>query len=161
MLRRDAKKAFDIGCHGQFNLTKKVVQPDSGTSETEIVVYNDGTATETIVATAVLNKEHVKKIVDEMKEADVEPFLNDDYYAVSHPSTYRKVKNDLEGVYQYVDAGHQKIVHGETGRYEGVRFVEQTNIAKSSGVGTGKQWAFFFGADTVAEAICIPEEINY
>ena len=58
-------------------------------------------------------------------------------------------------------------MNGEVGRYEGVRFVEQTNVAKGS-IGTAgaawsggvSDWAVFFGEDTVAEAIAVPEEIR-
>jgi hypothetical protein len=63
------------------------------------------------------------------------------------------------------------IRNGETGRYEGVRFVEQTYRAKggsTTGLGTPagawaqtkSDWAVFMGADTVAEAVAIPEEIR-
>ena len=59
------------------------------------------------------------------------------------------------------------IMNGEIGRFEGVRFVEQTHKAKGS-IGTagtawtnGKSdWAVFFGEDTVAEAVAVPEEIR-
>ena len=58
-------------------------------------------------------------------------------------------------------------MNGEIGRYDGVRFVEQTHKAKAS-IGTatsawtnGKSdWAVFFGEDTVAEAVAVPEEIR-
>jgi hypothetical protein len=61
------------------------------------------------------------------------------------------------------------IMNGEIGRYENVRYVEQTNIAKGTGTdgitqttwANGKSdWIFFFGNDTVAEAICVPEEMR-
>jgi len=159
-LKNDAKKAFDIAAHGQFNATPLVVQPTGGTDTSAVTIYTDGTATQTINATATLGKEHVKSIVDAMKERNIEPYMADDYFSISHPSTYRGFKNELETVHQYVDAGFQMILHGETGRYEGTRFVEQNNIAKLSGVNGAGGWAFFFGGDTVAEAICIPEEMR-
>ena len=60
-------------------------------------------------------------------------------------------------------------MNGEIGRYENVRYIEQTNIPH--GLGTdgitttlwaqGKSdWIFFFGNDTVAEAIAVPEEMR-
>ncbi len=155
VLKRDAKKAFDIAAHAQFDSTLLIAQPTAGTATDTIVTYVDGTATQT--NSVHLSKEHVKLIVDFMKERDIEPYMDDDYFAISHPSTLRTFKNELESVHQYVDAGFQMILHGEIGRYEGVRFVEQTNIAKEN---DPYSWAFFFGADTVAEALCIPEEIR-
>ena len=75
-------------------------------------------------------------------------------------STFRKFKNDLESIHQYVDKGFQMIMSGEIGRYESCRFVEQTNIGKSAWTNGKSNWAFFFGDDTVAEAIAVPEEMR-
>lgn len=87
--------------------------------------------------------------------------MADDYCAIAHPTTFRKLKNDLEAIHQYVETGFRMILNGETGRYEGVRFVEQTNIAKQAWTaGNNSNFAFFFGDDTVAEAIAIPEEMR-
>lgn len=158
VLKNDARKAFDVAAHAQFNATPLIVQADGGTSTSDTVLYTNGTATAT--NSVHLGKEHVKDIIDTMKERDIEPYMADDYFCISHPSTLRSFKNDLESVHQYVDRGFQMILFGEVGRYEGCRFVEQTNIAKqvpSAGVGG---WAFFMGGDTVAEAIVIPEEIR-
>ena len=76
------------------------------------------------------------------------------------PSTFRTLKNELESVHQYVASGFQMIMNGEIGRYEGVRFVEQTNVAKEAFTNGLSNWAFFFGDDTVAEAIAVPEEMR-
>jgi hypothetical protein len=86
--------------------------------------------------------------------------VQDDYISLAHPTTFRQLKNDLEAVHQYVDAGFQMILNGEIGRYESVRFVEQTNIAKSGFTNGLSNWAYFFGNDTVAEGIVIPEEMR-
>ena len=58
------------------------------------------------------------------------------------------------------DTGFKLIMNGEIGRYENVRYVEQTNIAKGSGTDGVTQtpwtnaksdWMFVFGNDTVFE----------
>ena len=95
-----------------------------------------------------------------MKERNIPPYVMDDYVSISHPSTYRGFKNSLEGVKQYTMLGIQEIFSGEIGRYESVRFVEQTNIAKAAFVNGLSNWAYFFGNDTVAEGIVIPEEMR-
>jgi hypothetical protein len=105
-----------------------------------------------------------------MKERNIPPAMGDDYYAVAWPTTYRSFKDELEAIHKYVETGFQFIMNGEIGRYEGTRFVEQTNIVKGGAVvgdgGTGawsggvSDWCFFFGEDTVAEAIAVPEEIR-
>jgi len=73
VLKNDAKKAFDIAAHAQFNATPLVVQPTGGTSTSAVTIYTDGTATQTIASTATLGKEHVKSIVDAMKERNIDP----------------------------------------------------------------------------------------
>lgn len=159
VMKNDAKKALDIGAHAQFNATPLRVYPTGGTSTTAVTLSTTGTVGGTNAGTP-LNKEHAKAIVDIMKERNIPPYDGDDYFAIAHPSTWRKLKNDLEGVHQYVQAGFQMILNGEIGRYEGVRFIEQTNIAKAAWGGSVTNWAFFFGADTVAEGIVVPEEVR-
>jgi hypothetical protein len=52
------------------------------------------------------------------------------------------------------------ILNGEIGRYESTRFVEQTNIAKMAFTNGLSNWAYFFGNDTVAEGVVVPEEMR-
>jgi len=158
VLKNDAKKAFDIAAHAQFNATPLRVVASAGTDTSLIVLTTNGTATAT--NNVALGKGHIKSIVDTMKERNIPPYMADDYYSVAHPTTFRQLRNDLESVHQYVDAGFQMILNGEIGRYEGVRFVEQTNIAKAAWTNGKSNWAFFFGADTVAEGIVVPEEMR-
>jgi N4-gp56 family major capsid protein len=156
VLRHDAKKAFDIAAEDQFDLTPLRFVATTATNTGTL--YTNGTATGT--NNIALGKNHIKVIVDTMKERNIPPYMNDDYFSIGHPSTFRQVKDDLESVHQYVDRGFQMILNGEIGRYEGVRFVEQTNIAKAGFANAKSNWAYFFGEDTVAEAIVIPEEMR-
>lgn len=158
VLKNDAKKAFDIAAHAQFDATPLRVVPTSGTSTDTVTLTTNGTATAT--NEIALGKAHVKAIVDLMKERNIPPYMGDDYAALAHPSTFRTLKNDLESVHQYVDAGFQMILNGEIGRYESTRFIEQTNIAKAAWTKAKSTWAFFFGDDTVAEGIAVPEEMR-
>lgn len=158
VLKNDAKKAFDGAAHAQFNATPLRVVPTAGTATDSVVLTTNGTAT--LTNNVALGKNHVKAIVDLMKERNITPYQADDYFSIGHPSTFRTLKNELESVHQYVDSGFQMIMNGEIGRYEGVRFVEQTNVAKAGFTTAKSNWAFFFGDDTVAEAIAIPEEMR-
>lgn len=158
VLKNDAKKAFDAAAYAQFNATPLRVVPTAGTSTSAVTLTTNGTAT--LTNNVELGKDHVKAVVDLMKERNIPPYRADDYLSVAHPTTYRKFKNDLESVHQYVDSGFQMILNGEIGRYEGVRFVEQTNIAKAGWTNGKSNQSFFFGEDTVAEAIAIPEEMR-
>ena len=158
VLKNDAKKAFDIAAHAQFNLTPLRVIPTSGTHTSAVTLYTNGTVTGT--NNIALGKEHVKSIVDLMKERNIPPYEGDDYFAIAHPTTWRTFKNDLESIKQYTSEGFGLIANGEVGRYENTRFVEQNNIAKASWTNAKSNWAFFFGADTVAEGIAVMEEMR-
>lgn len=172
VLKIDAKETIDGAVNAQFRNTFLTVTPASGNSTTAITVETTGVPTAT--NSVALQTAHVKLIVDTMKERNIPPFINDDYFCVCWPSTLRTLKNSLESLKLYVDTGFRMIMNGEIGRYEGVRFVEQTAVAKGGAYDSttwnfrttdawnnaASDWAFFFGEDTVAEAIAIPEEIR-
>jgi N4-gp56 family major capsid protein len=174
VLKNDAKKALDAQPWYQFDQTPlRVVSSTASDTTGAIALTTNGTAT--LVNTAAFHKNHVKSIVDLMKERNIPPYAGDEYFGIAWPTTWRPMKNDLEGVYQYRDEGFQMIYNGEIGKYEGVRFIEQTNIPHGRYNGTGNyasttsftawgqglsDWAYFFGEDTVAEAIVVPEEMR-
>jgi len=158
VLKHDAKKAFDTLAHAQFDLTPLRVAPTSGTSTTAVTVSTNGATV--VVNNVALGKSHIGLITDEMKERNIMPYVNDDYYVIARPSTFRTLKNDLEAVHQYTTEGFQLIMNGEIGRYENCRFVEQTHIGKESWENAKSDGAFFLGQDTVAEAIVVPEEMR-
>ena len=157
VLKNDAMKAFDIAAHAEFNKTMlRVVATSTHTTSVALTVNGTATATNGIE----LGKDHVKAIVDLMKERNIPPYQMDDYVSIAHPSTFRKLKNDLESVKQYTTEGFGMILNGEIGRYENTRFVEQNNIAKGTFAAGKSNWAYFFGGDTVAEGIAVPEEMR-
>lgn len=164
VLKNDAKKALDLAAATQFALTPLRA---SSTGAAAITFDTDGSPTDT--NNIALGTFHVKAIVDFMKERNIPAFMGDDYYALAWPTTFRSFKDELESIHQYVETGFQFIMNGEIGRYEGTRFVEQTNIVKGGSIvgtpagawsGGKSDWALFFGEDTVAEAIAVPEEIR-
>lgn len=164
VLKNDCKKAIDLQAFNQFNLCQlRVVPANAGTDTTVVTLTTNGTTTGT--NNAYLGKNHIKSIVDVLKERNIPPYMGDEYFGIAHPSTWRGVKNDLEGVYQYRDEGFQMIYNGEIGKFEGVRFIEQNNVTKTQistafSANSKSNGAFFFGEDTVAEAIVVPEEIR-
>lgn len=158
VLKNDASKAFDIAARAQFDTSKLTVAPASGTSTTAVTLETTGTCT--VTNDVAMGKDHIKAIVDLMKERNIPSFSAGDYFCIGRPTTFRTLKNNLEGIHQYVDAGFRLIMNGEIGRYEGVRFIEQTNIAAQAWSNAKSDVAHFFGEDTVAEAIVCPEEIR-
>ena len=158
VLKNDAKKAFDNAAHTQFNRALLRVVPTAGTDTAAVTLTTNGTAT--LTNNIALNTGHVKSIVDTMKERNIPPYMGDDYMCVAWPTTYRTFKNSLETLHQYTESGFKMIMNGEIGRYENVRYIEQTNIAKAAWSNAKSDWAFFFGEDTVAEGIAVPEEVR-
>ena len=167
VLKNDAVKSFDRLAWYQFDQTPLRVVPTGGTDTAAVTLTTNGTAT--LTNSVAFNNGHAKSIVDLMKERNVPAYMGDDYYALAWPSTLRTFKNNLETIHQYSEAGFKLIMNGEIGRYENVRYVEQTNIVKgisTDGItGTAwsqgnSDWIFFFGNDTVAEAIAVPEEMR-
>lgn len=171
-LKIDCKETLDVEAYKQFDDTDVTVTPTSGNSATAVTVETGGA---TITNNIALGKDHVKAIVDVMKERNIPPYIGDDYYAIAWPTTFRTFKNDLEAISQYVETGFRHIMNGEIGRYESVRFIEQTHVKKGGAEDSTtydprttadawdnglSDWVFFCGEDTVAEAICIPEEIR-
>lgn len=157
-LKNDARKAFDLMAYNQFNATPLRIVPTGGTSTVAITLTTNGTAT--LTNNVALGKEHIKTIADLMKERNIPPFLGDDYICIAHPTTLRKFKNDMEPVRQYTETGFAQILNGEAGRFENIRFVEQNFIPKAAWANGASNWAFFFGDDTVAEGVVVPEEIR-
>ena len=166
-LKNDAKKVFDRASYAQFYQTPLRVVPTGGTSTSAVTLTTNGTAT--LTNNVAYNSNHAKTIVDTMKERNIAPYAGDDYMAIAWPTTMRTFKNNLETLHQYTESGIKLIFNGEVGRYENVRYAEQTNVSKgitatgASGTawtGGVSDWMFFFGEDTVAEGVVTPEEIR-
>jgi N4-gp56 family major capsid protein len=175
VLKNDTVKWFDAKAHAQFNRTLlRVVPAAAGTSTATLTLTTNGTATAT--NNIVFQKEHAKLVYDLMRERNIPGYVEDDYYALGWPSTFRRLKNDMEALHLYTETGLKMIMNGEIGRYEKIRFTEQTNIPKGGAADSttwnaftntadawnsaASDWLFFFGQDTVAEAIAVPEEMR-
>jgi len=158
-LRNDATKAMEAEAHAQFAATPLVVSPASGTSTTAILLEVAGTCSNT--NNLAMNSTHVKLIADVMKERNIPVFGDGNYRCIGRPSTFRSFKDELEAKSSYTPQGFGQILNGEVGRsYEGIRFFEQTAIASRAWSNGKSDQAFFFGDDTVMEAIVVPPEIR-
>ncbi len=174
VLGNNARKYFDAEVYTQFDACALRVTPTSGTSLTALTLDTDGTAS--VTNNVELGKEHINLVGDLMRERNIPAYADTDYFCIARPTTLRPIKNDLEAIHVYTDAGMAKVYAGEKGRYDGFRFVEETFIPVGGAedsvtfnpyTNTGdawnnakSSWAFFFGADTVLECLIIPEEIR-
>lgn len=73
VLKIDAKETLDGAAHAQFNLTGLTVTP---TSASAVTVEEGGC---TLTNNNAMTKEHIKNIVDAMKERNIPPYMGDDY----------------------------------------------------------------------------------
>lgn len=153
VLKNDARKALDTASYNQFN---KALLRLTSTSSTAYMTTTNGIPGG--AHTSDLTNDHVKHIADDMAERNIPTFDGTNYMSIFRPRALRTFKDDLEQIHKYTPEGWHVVMNGEKGRYEGIRFVEQTNIAaKHFSV---SDQGFFFGSDTVIEAFAIPEEIR-
>jgi hypothetical protein len=152
VLKNDARKGLDGAAYAQFDLAPIRVSSNAIDS---INVAENGTPAQVSVQ---FNNVHAKLIADEMAERDIPTFDGNNYMSVARPTTLRGFKDDLEALHKYTSEGWHVIMNGEKGRYEGIRYCEQTNVPSAGYALTDK--IFFFGSDTVVEAFAIPEEIR-
>lgn len=174
VLKFDASVDLDCLVHAEFNKTPlRMVSTNSADTAVTLTTNSSATATNT----TLLSKINVRAVVDTMKGRNIPYYTNDSFYAIARPAALRLLKNDLEAVLQYTETGLSMIMNGEVGKYNDCRFVEQTVIhaggaaddttfdafadtgAVWAATGAG-DWVFFFGADTVCEALHTPEEIR-
>lgn len=177
VLKDDARNDLDCLVHQQFNLTPLRVAASAAADGVSLTTNSSATVTNSVA----ISTTNIKSIVDTMKGRNIPPYKNGDFYAIGRPLGMRGFKNTLETLSQYTESGFEMIMNGEIGRsYENVRFVEQTTIpaggatnsttfdpftdtgdawdtATPSGAG---DWMFFFGEDTVCEALHTMEEIR-
>jgi N4-gp56 family major capsid protein len=156
VLKNDARKALDTAAYNQFNASPIRVWASSTSS---LTVNTNGTVSGT---NSVLTNTLVKAIADYMAEQNIPAFDGVNYLSIFRPTPLRPFKNNLETINQYTPEGWHVIMNGEKGRYEGIRFVEQTNVPVTAfpSASTATDRGFFFGSDTVVEAFAIPEEIR-
>jgi N4-gp56 family major capsid protein len=156
VLKNDARKVLDLAAQVQFNASPLRVWASSTSS---LVVNTNGTVSGT---NSVLTNTLVKAVADYMAEQNIPAFDGVNYMAIFRPTPLRTFKNNLETINQYTPEGWHVIMNGEKGRYEGIRFIEQTNLPVTAfpSASTATDRGYFFGSDTVVEAFAIPEEIR-
>lgn len=154
-LRNDCNKTMDRAAHAQFD---NAILRYVATGETSFNFDDDGTPTGN--NDAPMNTTHVKQIADLMQERNIPVYDGEHYMCVARPTTLRPFKDDLETLHSYTSEGWNRVMNGENGRYEGIRFISQTNIGSEGWTMANSDAAYFFGADTVTEAVACPEEIR-
>ena len=173
VLRYDALCDTEALVHQQFNATPLRVAA-TATADNVTLTTN---STATLTVSQQISTTNVKSIIDTMKDRNIPYFKSGDYMAIARHGGLRKLKDLLEAIHQYTETGLDMIMNGEIGRYADCRFVEQTVIpaggaadstafnaftdtADAWNAAAAPDWAFFFGMDTVCEAMHTPIEVR-
>lgn len=154
IIKNDMVEVMDTTVEAEFASTKIIYV---GSSASAYNVYTDATPTQT--CSVSFDDFHAKNMVDylysTMKAAK---FSGGFYHGILSTQAARGLHDKLQAIWQYT----KYPVNGEIGSYYQTRF-SRSNHAISNAQGTSSAWgeAYIFGADTVMEAIVIPEEIRY
>jgi N4-gp56 family major capsid protein len=160
-LLNDMPKTYDQYIYDNcIKTTPLIAQADGGTDTALAELMTDGTGDAANAATCWLHTGHITSLVDLMKERNIPAFDGENYLCIAHPTTLTNLRNSLVSINQYTNLGYTKILSGEIGSYGGVRFVEQTHVAKvvPTNAGAGS-WAAFIGGEAIVEAVSVPDEL--
>lgn len=152
-LKNDASRTMDRVAHREFN---KTLLRATSTSATEFDLSDTGTASG--AHTNELTLAHIKGIGDTMEERNIPVFDGEHYVMIGRPRALRPMRDELEDIHKYVHEGWMRIMDGEKGKYENFRVISQTNIPNAGF--SNSDAVYFFGADTVTEAIAVPMEVR-
>ncbi|MBF0524673.1 MAG: phage major capsid protein [Deltaproteobacteria bacterium] len=152
-LRDDQVKVLDSAIEAEFNQCKwRYVA--TGTAAGSVSGMN-GVPVGT--CGSQLNSLHARKIIDFMLANNVPYFDGEGYAAILSVDAASGLYSSLEQVMQYTKFPQ----NGEIGRYYNCRFIRETNSLNNNiGAGGAYGEAYFFGAETVMEAVAVPEELR-
>jgi len=166
-LRDDMALVLDQAAGVQFRSTQVVFAP-TGTAANPTGTFTYGytggpTGVAPVTGTRNIQTWDVRQIADDMRRKKIPKYDGENYIAVGSILALRGIKEDAS-FGSWIDAAKygdpERLFAGEVGRYYSTRFVEETNnLVETLGGGGGE--AVFFGADAVAEAVAVPEELRY
>lgn len=154
IIKNDMVEVMDTTVEAEFASTKIIYV---GSSATAYNIFTDATPTQT--CSVSFDDFHAKNMVDYLYSTlKAEKFSGGFYHGILSTQAARGLHDKLQAIWQYT----KYPVNGEIGSYYQTRF-SRSNHAISNAQGISAAWgeAYIFGADTVMEAIVIPEEIRY
>jgi N4-gp56 family major capsid protein len=162
VLRNDEASVLDNAVATQFKATlAKYVC--SGTATYALTTNGSATATAgSASGHGNLNDYHIKNVVDQLKKWDVQPVDSEgNYICIGSVDALRGLRDDSNFINALRYGKPEYLFTGEIGKYNNVRFIEETNALDNSVGGSNYGEAVFFGDDSVLEAVAIPEEVRY
>lgn len=160
-LRDDQVKVLESACGNEFMASDLIAVM---TATNGVAFTTNGTATAT--ATSNLSASNVRSIVNYMKKKHIPKYDGRNYIAIASVEALSGLHNDTAtggwaDVSKYTSEYVKNIFNGEVGTFYMTKFVEETGYLSNS-IGNTSIYgqAVFFGADTVYEAVAIPEEVR-
>jgi hypothetical protein len=135
------------------------------TQTNSVAITTNSIATAT--ASADLTASNTQDIVNFMKKKLIPRYDGKNYVCIASVSALGGMYKDTAAggwvtISQYTADFAKNVLMGEVGTYFTTRFVEETGyFSNSIGNGTNHGQAVFIGADSVYEAVAIPEEIRH
>lgn len=134
-------------------------------------IYGNGKATAgALVVDDGFTTETIKDAVEQLGKNNAPKFEGAYYICIAHPHQLRQLRDDPKWVnaHQYVESGVGNIYMGEAGMYEGVRFIETTNVPENDAVESQIKFginiptweAVIFGENAFAWAEALPVEMR-
>lgn len=176
-----SEKAIQLSLHNELEEASIALGNDMAqVLDTEImdvafstsnVLYGGGkTSAGALVTGDAFTTQTVKDAVEFLATNNAPKFEGAYYVCIAHPHQLRQIRDDKDwvGAHQYVDTGVGNIYTGEVGMYEGVRFVETTNVPANDaeesaikfGVSIPTYEAVIFGENAFAWAEALPVEMR-
>ena len=134
-------------------------------------LYGGGKTTAgSLVVGDAFTADTIKDAVEKLGTNNAPKFEGAYYVCIAHPHQLRQLRDDADWVdaHKYVDTGVGNIWMGEVGMYEGVRFIETTNVPANDEIESQlkfgvsiKTWeAVIFGENSYAWAEALPVEMR-
>jgi N4-gp56 family major capsid protein len=127
--------------------------------------FAGGAASATAMSTsAFFTTDEIKDGVETLRTLNIPPLVRgtqEVYVCVAHPHQLRKLRDDVawQRAHEYMNV--QPIYQGESGMYEGVVFIETTQIPKLVDGNTVDYYtALLLGSDAVGFAESVPMEVT-
>lgn len=135
LLGRDCAKVLDLELRDQALATTNVIYGGSKTAATGLVA-GDGLTTTT-----------VKDAVEQLSTNNAPRFDSEYYICIAHPHQLRQIRDDANWIETHKYQGVEQIYKGEVGMYEGVRFIETTQMPANTAAESATKYGFAAGTE--------------
>lgn len=155
VLKNDQVEVLDSAAYAQFNTCKYIAV---ATNTATTVFTSNGTAT--ITATANASDKTVRDIIDDMEKKTTPKFSDGNYRGIVSVNTRRGIYDFLQAIAQYTKPEYMH--NNELGMYYNCRFVVDNsgNVRDTVGASSLYGEGFFFGQESVLEAVALMEEVR-